>query len=110
MHRDGIRSARGDAIVSRDIPIIFSAPMIKALLDGRKAMTRRLRMQRRKTAPTNEAYDHYYVESPWTRVKVGDRLWVREAFAFVGCSDPGLVVTRADYPACVPAHYENVPP
>jgi hypothetical protein len=24
--------------------------------------------------------------------------------------DPGLIVYRADYPACVPAEYQNVPP
>jgi hypothetical protein len=45
-----------------DIPIIFSAPMIRALLDGRKTQTRRL------------------ASAPWQVVKPGDRLWVREQF------------------------------
>lgn len=44
----------------RDIPIIFSGPMVRALLDGRKTMTRRLGM------------------SPLRKVEPGDRLWVRE--------------------------------
>lgn len=44
------------------------------------------------------------------RFAKGDRLYVREAWAEVGTYDPGLIVTRADYPACVPRHYENVPP
>ena len=40
----------------------------------------------------------------------GDQLWVRETWAEVGTMDPGLIVYRADYPACVPKGFENVPP
>ena len=43
-----------------DYPIIFSPPMVRALLDGRKTMTRRI--------PTAQ----------WRKVAPGDRLWVRE--------------------------------
>lgn len=46
-----------------DIPIIFSAPMVLALLAGRKTMTRRL------------------ASSPLRRAKPGDRLWGRENLA-----------------------------
>jgi len=42
-------------------PIIFSGPMVLALLAGRKTMTRRL------------------VTSPLSKCQIGDRLWVREA-------------------------------
>lgn len=45
-----------------DRPIIFSAPMIRALLDGRKTQTRRL------------------ATSPLAKCQPGDRLWVRESF------------------------------
>lgn len=45
-----------------DRPIIFSGPMVRALLDGRKTQTRRL------------------ASSPLRKCEPGDRLWVRENF------------------------------
>lgn len=47
----------------KDRPIIFSALMVRALLDGRKTMTRRL------------------ATSPLRKCNAGDRLWVRESCA-----------------------------
>lgn len=54
--------------MTADLPIIYSAPEIRALLDGRKTMTRRLAW-RPNGKPT-----------VWQKVKPGDRLWVREAW------------------------------
>jgi len=74
-----------------DRPILFSAPMVRALLEGRKTQTRRLAW---KDAPMpddqigaamNDApsAEKFTIEKPtlWQKAKPGDRLWVRETWA-----------------------------
>lgn len=80
--------------MSRDIPIIFSAYMVLALLAGKKTMTRRMlyvpRKRPKKGQPNCKALldyppppaptpQHYMTLSDWHRVEIGDRLWVRES-------------------------------
>lgn len=77
-----------------DRPIIFSAPMVRALLEGRKTQTRRV--LRHKSigigiAPTADGDHATWIQfhhpkgGPLTCVKwpyaPGDRLWVREAWS-----------------------------
>lgn len=59
--------------------VMFSQPMIEALVAGRKTQTRRL------------------ASSPLAKARTGDRLWVRETYAYVGTLDPGWLVHRQSY-------------
>lgn len=125
-----------------DRPIIFSGPMVNALLAGRKTMTRRIiklptkgeyvrpdmggwaattvgggssftirRDGTREPAPELVAiWNQTTGTCLAARYQVGDRLWVRENFAYVGTCDPGFLTYQATYPVDL-AHLgmENVP-
>ena len=77
-----------------DRPIIMSAPMVRAILVGRKTMTRRLAW--RMSQGDRAVPFAHPVGTPWQKVKPGDRLWVRESFA-TAWFDSGLHAYRADW-------------
>lgn len=77
----------------KDIPIIFSAPMVNALLDGRKQMTRRLAWREPKQSFARRVAGLLLGTKPttWQKVQPGDRLWVRENIQLISVG-PGKTV------------------
>lgn len=72
----------------KEHPILFNRPMVRAILEGRKAVTRRavksnLIQSERAPLETSPGIYHFWCsgERPCPYGKPGDRLWVREAFA-----------------------------
>ncbi|MGF6332729.1 hypothetical protein ABH909_005607 [Pseudomonas sp. BS3782 TE3695] len=102
----------------KERPILFSAPMVRAILDGRKTVTRRAV----KNQPTLES-DEWVLDAggtgkwmasgpspatggtrqtwgwaPCPYGQPGDRLWVRETFAVYGDQKMCAIHYRADRP------------
>ena len=86
----------------KERPILFSAPMVRALLAGTKTQTRRI-IKPQHLAFFNQdaaAMLSDWNERPLPYGQPGDRLWVRETFGHFECNQhfkPGCnVYYRAD--------------
>lgn len=118
--------------------MIFNAEVVRAILDGRKTQTRRvvkfkprepglnlnfsgLKLGHYRTGDASSGYvlasrgamgcwndKTFPAHCPYGQP--GDRIWVRETWAEAGAGAPDLKLYRANYPAHVHSHYENVPP
>lgn len=78
----------------RERPIIFSGPMVRAILAGTKTQTRRIISPRHLKFFDQSAADMLgrWDKRPLPYGGVGDRLWVRETLA----ASPGLLTYAAD--------------
>jgi hypothetical protein len=113
-----LTNTTGSGTQVKERPILFSAPMVRAILDGRKTQTRRtvkrhniIRLSSndefRATSPYPLARDtgnryHYvlteaaHIGLPCPYGAPGDRLWVRETWREDSPDDPVRAIYRAD--------------
>lgn len=75
----------------KERPILFSGPMVRAILEGRKTQTRRVK----KPQPIDLGVIHIVGQIKCPYGQPGDRLWVRETFCPDWCDE---VIYRADDP------------
>lgn len=72
----------------KERPILFSAPMVRAILEGRKTQTRRIAKEFIESHVSDMLLERFPHQRGCKFGEVGDRLWVRETWAPVSTFDP----------------------
>lgn len=97
-----VLAVRVTADRAKERPILFSGPMVRAILDGRKTQTRRLvkltdsGRVKEPGSPRNWHLDDHAAVNACPFGRPGDRLWVRETFR--ACSDRVLYAATEERP------------
>jgi hypothetical protein len=79
----------------KERPILFSGPMVRAILDGRKTQTRRV-VKPHCQAASCVCIDDVVAEAKCPYGQPGERLWVRETFAPFDGGGVKRTIYRAD--------------
>lgn len=91
----------------RERPILFSGPMVRAIIEGRKTVTRRVAKPVKHPDLGNiytpgalvlENEPQHVIDRACPYGQPGDRLWVRETFAVYGDKKMYAIHYRADRP------------
>lgn len=89
----------------RERPLLFTSPMVRAILAGRKTQTRRICKPQPSASAHTTAADGTPMRAWWETGKeindcpygfAGDRLWVRETWANIGEPKAPIYAYRAD--------------
>lgn len=90
-----------EAVVTKSYPILFSTPMIRAILEGRKTVTRRIVKNTAREWLVSDQFDPGYVAMRENHLcpygYTGDTLWVRETwFNDADAGEKPIYVYKAD--------------
>ena len=80
----------------KERPILFSAPMVRAILDGRKTQTRRIAKEFIESPVSDMLMKRFPHQRGCKFGEVGDRLWVRETWSPSTSMIPLARVPNAD--------------